>query len=201
MTLQRGTTCTIGSTRSDVEITVLTPPRSGRVTITNNVIIYQPRDAFVGNDVFVVERFLTGDSGGVPRRTLSVNVTVQRDPVVAAAAPAAAPSTWPACQVDAFTVGGPQSGMANPTYNANAASPTMRVRSGGSCTFTITQPRSTMSITAQPVNGRATIDGDKVRYEPRQGFVGRDTFTVRIFTPVGRPDDMTRFVTVNADVR
>lgn len=53
------------------------------------------------------------------------------------AVPAQAQAPWPVCQVDRFTVGGTAVGGADPTFNANAATPAMRLRRGGTCSVGI----------------------------------------------------------------
>jgi hypothetical protein len=121
--------------------------------------------------------------------------------LVAAPAFAQTPtSQWPVCQVDRFTLGGPATGMANPTFNANSATPTMRLRRNGSCAVPIIGPRISMSVVTPPNNGTARIDGNRIQYEARPGFVGDDTFTVRGFAP-DRSQNNTGFIAFRVQVR
>jgi hypothetical protein len=163
---------------------------------------YQPRAGFAGRDVFVYE-IADPANAAMPRRTVTMNIAVQREPLQAAAAPHAAPvaSSWPSCSVDSFTIGAPASGGANPTWNSNAANPTMRLRAGGSCSFTMIGPGGSMSITDQPRRGNASIDGSRITYRANPGYSGSDSFTVRLFHPGVPPQFATRFIFVSVEVR
>jgi hypothetical protein len=207
--------------------TVVTPPRSGALSFPPaGGLRYQPRAGFVGRDVFVYE-IADAANAAMPRRTVTMNITVQREPLQAAGPKAAAPnaagpnaagpnaagpnaalpnaagaaSAWPTCSVDAFTIGAPASGGANPTWNPNAANPTMRLRSGGSCSFTMTGPGGSIAITNQPHGGSASVDGSRITYRANPGYSGSDSFTVRLFHPGVPPQFATRFVFVNVEVR
>jgi hypothetical protein len=76
----------------------------------------------------------------------------------------------------------------------------MRLRRGGSCSVGIVGPRLSMSITTAPSNGAARIEDQRIHYDARPGFVGDDTFTVRMFSP-DRSQNNTSFVSFRVQVR
>jgi hypothetical protein len=113
---------------------------------------------------------------------------------------ARAQAPWPACQVDGFSINGTAVNGADPTFNGNAATPAMRLRRGGTCSVGILGPHLSMSVITQASNGTAQIDDQRISYNARPGFVGDDTFTVRMFS-ADRSVNNTAFLTFRVQVR
>jgi hypothetical protein len=140
------------------------------------VIIYQPRDGYVGNDVFVVETFIPQDNGGVPRRTLAVSATVQRDPVRIASSPpapsaagSAPPSTPPAaCRYLA------NGGFSEQTRYGQG---TMIMAPNTSCSVQTTGIVIS-EVDTPPSHGRVNVGGATYTYIPNRDYIGPDRFSV-----------------------
>jgi Bacterial Ig domain len=168
ITLSRDGSCTILVRARTVSERVVNRPRNGTVTFTPLGPTYRPRPGFVGEDSFMVEAMLPADDPAItqPRRTLTVSVTVQSDPMppVAAVDP-----DWPACQVGRFEVGG----TSGPVVETS-----MRLRANGRCSVGLADRSAAVRLDAQPQNGTVAIANGQAVYTPNRDFRGRDTFTI-----------------------
>jgi hypothetical protein len=171
LTVQMDTSCTQPGPES-ARRTMVSPPRNGAVVFAaDGTMRYAPRRSFVGSDVF---QYAVVDPGNpaLPRRTLTINVVVQREPVAAAAPASSAPPGWPGCRVSDWQVGGTNAPM---EYGTG----TMQARAGNRCWMRINLQGVTVHVDRPPSHGQVIIDGPQVGYTSETGYSGSDSFTVR----------------------
>jgi hypothetical protein len=168
VTMARDQSCTIVFRMRAVSERLLTRPGNGTVAFGVSGATYRPRPGFVGQDSFVVESTLSPDDPAItqPRRMMTVNVTVQREPPPSSASAETDPS-WPACEVSSGRLT-----AANPSHDVQ-----MRTRSNGRCSVVVyNQPD--MRLDVSPQNGGVSVERGRATYAPNPGFRGADRFSV-----------------------
>ncbi len=171
LTVQMNEPCVI--TGSAGQRSVVAPPRNGTAVFSANGgdLRYTPRRGFVGADEFVYAVAAPDAASG--RRLVTVRVTVQREPLAAAAPPqSGAPPGWPGCRTSGWEVGGTNAAV---EYGTG----TMQARAGNRCWMRMNLHGVTVQIDRQPSSGQVVVDGPNVGYTSNPGFSGSDSFTIR----------------------
>lgn len=79
--------------------------------------------------------------------------------------------------------------------SVSAATLEVAYETAGELTAAVSGVHDSVEVATQPANGRASVSGGQVRYEPDAAFYGLDTFTIRAIGPGGTSDPAT--ITVN----
>ncbi|SEU22298.1 Ig-like domain-containing protein [Stigmatella erecta] len=147
-------------------VTEYTQPANGTVTIVDGVATYTPNPGFIGTDTFTYT--VSDGNGGFDTATVTVTV--------------APPNSPPVGNDDTFEVY-PGSGPTElPVLDNDSSGPDEGE------TLTVIE-------VTQPENGTVTLENGVVRYQPKPGFMGTDTFTYTVSDGNGGTDVVT--VTVN----
>jgi cyclophilin family peptidyl-prolyl cis-trans isomerase len=175
----------VGQNKTDVELDVLkndssapdtgetlaitgkTDPKNGTLKLVDGKLLYTPKPGFRGSDTFTYT--VTDSRGGTATATVTLRVADSNAPPTA----------------------------------VNDQATTHR---GGAIDIEVLKNDTTLpdqnegillTGVTQPTNGKVTIVGDKIHYEPKAGFIGKDTFTYTIMDPLGETATATVEVTVN----
>ncbi|MDC0712099.1 Ig-like domain-containing protein [Stigmatella sp. ncwal1] len=148
-------------------VTAYTQPAHGTVTIVDGVATYTPTPGYVGTDTFTYT--VSDGNGGTDTATVTITV-----------APPNSPPVGVADTLEVF----PNSGPTVVPVLDNDTDPD----TGDTLTV--------ISVTS-PANGTVTLDDDGVvRYQPKPGFSGEDTFTYTVSDGNGGTAVVTVTVTV-----
>jgi cyclophilin family peptidyl-prolyl cis-trans isomerase len=155
-------------TGETLTVTAKTEPQNGTLKLVNGKLLYTPKAGFRGSDIFTYT--VTDSRGGVATASVTLRIADSNVAPVANNDTIATPRG----------VGVNIAVLKNDSTGADA-----------------NESLVIISTTA-PTNGSARIMPDgTIRYEPKDGFVGKDTFTYTVQDPLGETATATVEVTVN----